>query len=256
MIVAEFAGVTFGAYARVMAPISLAGALLTYMILRLCFRRVLERARSAAVPVEVPTRHPGERPAVILLMLVFVAYPISGALGGHIWMVALTGAIASLAIAWRHRVASAPKLLRHVSFDTLVFLWGVFLVVAALRHVGVVDRLASLYASAPSGSGRELGVVGVMAAVGSAAVDNHPMSVLNMMALGAHGGSRPLLAALVGGDIGPRLLPIGSLAGLLWMSLLRRDGVEIRIGTFVRLGTLVLLPTLALSLVMLWLSPA
>jgi Na+/H+ antiporter NhaD/arsenite permease-like protein len=40
------------------------------------------------------------------------------------------------------------------------------------------------------------------------------------------------------------------------MSLLRRDGVEIRIGTFVRLGTLVLLPTLALSLVMLWLSPA
>jgi len=65
-----------------------------------------------------------------------------------------------------------------------------------------------------------------------------------------------LLAALVGGDIGPRLLPIGSLAGLLWMSLLRRDGVEIRIGTFVRLGTLVLLPTLALSLVMLWLSPA
>ena len=34
MIVAEFAGVGFGAYARVMAPISLAGALLTYVILR------------------------------------------------------------------------------------------------------------------------------------------------------------------------------------------------------------------------------
>ena len=102
---------------------------------------------------------------------------------------------------------------------------------------------------------RELGIVGVMAALGSAAVDNHPMSILNMMALGAHGGSRPLLAALVGGDIGPRLLPIGSLAGLLWMSLLRRDGVEVRIGTFVRLGTLVLLPTLALSLALLWLSP-
>ena len=127
---------------------------------------------------------------------------------------------------------------------------------AALRHVGVVDRLASLYASAPAGSGRELGTVGVMAALGSAAVDNHPMSILNMMALGAQGGSKPLLAALVGGDIGPRLLPIGSLAGLLWMSLLRRDGVEIRIGTFVRLGTLVLLPTLVLSLALLWLAPS
>jgi len=74
-----------------------------------------------------------------------------------------------------------------------------------------------------------------------------------MMALGAHHGSRPLLAALVGGDIGPRLLPIGSLAGLLWMDLLRRSGVEISIGKFVKLGTLVLLPTLTISLVLLWL---
>jgi arsenical pump membrane protein len=75
-----------------------------------------------------------------------------------------------------------------------------------------------------------------------------------MMALGAHGGSRPLLAALVGGDIGPRLLPVGSLAGLLWMELLRRSGVEISIWKFIRLGTLVLIPTLTLSLVLLWLS--
>ena len=64
------------------------------------------------------------------------------------------------------------------------------------------------------------------------------------------------LAALVGGDIGPRLLPIGSLAGLLWMDLLRRAGVEIPIGKFVRLGVLVLVPTLALSLGMRWLLGA
>lgn len=170
-------------------------------------------------------------------------------------MIALAGAVASLAIAWRHRVAAPRRLLAHVSVDTLVFLWGVFLVVAALRHVGVVDRLASLYASMPAGSARQLGVVGGMAALGSAVVDNHPMSILDMLALGAHGGTRPMLAALVGGDIGPRLLPIGSLAGLLWMGLLRRDGVEIRIGTFVRLGAIVLLPTLALSLALLGWMP-
>jgi arsenical pump membrane protein len=254
MIVAEFAGIGFGAYARVMAPISLAGAALTYLILRMHYRRVLGAVTAAPGPISIRARHAAERPAVILLLLVFVAYPISAALGGHVWMIALAGAAASLAIACRHRVAGPRKLLGHVSFDTLLFLWGVFLVVAALRHVGVVDRLASIYASSPAGSARELGVVGVMAALGSAAVDNHPMSILNMMALGAH-GSKPLLAALVGGDIGPRLLPIGSLAGLLWLTLLRRDGVEIRIGTFVRLGATVLLPTLALSLALLWLSP-
>jgi arsenical pump membrane protein len=93
-----------------------------------------------------------------------------------------------------------------------------------------------------------------MAALGSAIVDNHPMSVIDMMALGNRGGPKPLLAALIGGDVGPRLLPIGSLAGLLWTDILRRRDVEIGIGRFVRLGTLVLVPTLLVSLVLLWLA--
>jgi arsenical pump membrane protein len=171
-------------------------------------------------------------------------------------MVALAGAVASFALSQAYRVASPRKVLAHVSPDILVFLWGVFLVVAGLRNVGLVDHMSRVYQSLPPGSAREVGVVGGMAALGSALVDNHPMALLNMLALGAHSpaGTRPLLAALVGADIGPRLLPIGSLAGLLWMDLLRRAGVEISIGRFVKLGTLVLLPTLSVSLFLLWLS--
>ncbi len=252
MIVAEFAGLTFNGYAATMLPISVVGALLTFGILRFHFRHLLATAVAAPTRVDVPAPRPAERPAMLLLLAVFAAYPVMAALGGPIWLVSLAGALGCLALAIRYRVAPAQKLLGHVSPDILVFLWGVFLLVVGLRNVGVVDRLARLYEAAPPGSGCELGVIGVVAALGSAIVDNHPMSILNMMALGGH-GTRPLLAALVGGDIGPRLLPIGSLAGLLWMDLLRRAGVEVTIGKFVRLGTLVLVPTLAVSLVMLWL---
>jgi arsenical pump membrane protein len=254
MIVAEFAGIGFNHYAKVMLPISAAGALLAYAILRRHFGPVLGTAEAAPGAAEAPTRHPAEGPAVALLLAVFLAYPVIAALGGQIFAVAVAGALGSLAIAWRYRVAPARKVLGHVSPDILVFLWGVFLVVVALRKVGVVGQLAALYGAAPVGSAREVGTVGVVAALGSAIVDNHPMSILNMMALGGQRGSRPLLAALVGGDIGPRLLPIGSLAGLLWMDILRRAGVEISIGRFVRLGALVLLPTLSVSLWLLWLS--
>ncbi len=254
MIVAEFAGVGFNAYAKLMVPISIVGAIATYVVLRLAFRRLLASTVATSSPVERSAPHRAERPAVVLLLAVFCAYPLVAALGGEIWTVTAAGAISSLALAWKYRVASPRKVFSHVSPDILVFLWGVFLVVVGLRGVGVVDRLSSVYQAMPVGSGRAIGVVGVMSALGSALVDNHPMSILNMMALGGHGGSRPLLAALVGGDIGPRLLPIGSLAGLLWMDLLRRQGVEIPIGKFVRLGTLVLLPTLTISLALLWLS--
>lgn len=253
MIVAEFAGVSFNAYAVVMLPISIAGALLTYVVLRIYYRRLLESSVAEATPVAMVAPHRAERPAVALLLAVFLAYPLMAAVGAPVWIVSVAGAVGSLMIAGWFRVAPARRVLGHVSPDILVFLWGVFLVVVGLRHVGVVDRLAAVYQMVPPGSGREIGLVGVGAALGSAAVDNHPMSILNMMALGEHGGRRALLAALVGGDIGPRLLPIGSLAGLLWMDLLRRSAVEIPIGRFVRLGALVLVPTLTLSLGLLWL---
>jgi arsenical pump membrane protein len=258
MIVAEFAGVGFNAYAKIMVPISLAGALLTFAVLRLHFRRLLTSAVAgpADAASAIPAAHPGERSAVALLLAVFGAYPAMAAVGGPVWSVSVAGALVALLLAWRFRVATARKVVAHVSLDILVFLWGVFLIVVGLRHVGVTDRLAAVYQSQPAGSGAELGVVGVLSALGSALVDNHPMSILNMMALGDRGGQAPLLAALVGGDIGPRLLPIGSLAGLLWMDLLRRAGVEIGIGRFFRLGTLILVPTLAVSLVSLWLLGA
>jgi arsenical pump membrane protein len=251
MIVAEYAGIGFNEYAAIMLPISLAGALATWMILRWHFRVELRSATAEKREVDLPAPHPAERTALSLLGAVFLAYPVVSALGGQIWMVTLVGALASLGLAHAHRVASPKKLFGHVSLDIILFLWGVFLVVAGLRNVGVTAKLASLYSLAPDGSSVKLGLVGVTAALGSALVDNHPMSILNMLALGAHGQSKTLLAALVGGDIGPRLLPIGSLAGLLWMELLRRAGVKVTLGSFVRLGTLVLLPTLLVSLLLL-----
>ena len=251
MIVAEYAGLKFNSYAAVMIPLSLVGAGLTYLVLRLIYRSTLRSA--VAVPAS-PTRihrHAGERPAVLLMLAVFFAYPIAAALGIDIWMIAVAGALASLVICHSYRVASLRKATSHVSVDILLFLWGIFLVAQGLRSVGVVDQLHALYSTGSGGA--QLATIGVTSAVGSALIDNHPMSILNMLAIDASHGPRPLLAALVGGDIGPRLLPIGSLAGLLWIDLLRRSGLEIPITRFVRVGALVLLPTLVVSLVMLWL---
>ncbi|HXU71830.1 MAG TPA: ArsB/NhaD family transporter [Polyangia bacterium] len=250
MIVAEYAGIHFNAYAATMLPISAAGALVTWALLRWRFARVLGTAQAAPRAVVVPPRHAAERGVVALLVIVVGAYPLAAALGLQIWSVTVAGALATFGWARLHAVAPARTLARHVSVDILLFLWGVFLIVAGLRHVGVAGSLASLYHAAPDGSTLQLAIVGGGAAVGSALVDNHPMSILNLLALG-HGSDRALYAALVGGDLGPRLLPLGSLAGLLWMELLRRAGVRVTIGRFVRMGTLVLVPTLLVSLALL-----
>jgi arsenical pump membrane protein len=253
MIVAEYAGLAFGSYAIVMVPLSLVGALLTYAVLRWIYRRTLATATvSNSPPTTRIHPHAGERPAVLLMLGVFAAYPIAAALHIDIWIVAVAGAAASLLVSRIYRIAPLRKTTTHVSVDILVFLWGIFLVAQGIRSVGVIDQLHALYASSPTPGG-QIATVGVTSAVGSALIDNHPMSILNMLAIDASRGPRPLLAALVGGDIGPRLLPIGSLAGLLWVDLLRRAGIHVRVSQFLRLGTLVLVPTLTASLLLLWL---
>ena len=70
-----------------------------------------------------------------------------------------------------------------------------------------------------------------------------------MLALGdAPAAFSSTLAAMVGGDLGPRLFPLGSLAGLLWLESLRRQRVALPVIRFVTIGVVVTLPALVISL--------
>ncbi len=96
--------------------------------------------------------------------------------------------------------------------------------------------------------------IGIMSALGSAVLNNHPMANLNMLALvpsGATADPRSVLGALVGGDLGPRLFPMGSLAGLLWLEMLRRSGVVVSVRKFVFVGAVSTVPALIACLLLL-----
>jgi arsenical pump membrane protein len=75
------------------------------------------------------------------------------------------------------------------------------------------------------------------------------MAILNALAIHNLTGDtqQQMLAALIGGDLGPRLLPMGSLAGLLWLDSLQRQGIRISVSRFVLVGMAVTVPTLGLS---------
>ncbi|MBA3538931.1 MAG: arsenic transporter, partial [Deltaproteobacteria bacterium] len=146
------------------------------------------------------------------------------------------------------RGAQLGRVVAGVSWELLPFLLGVLVLATALSRGGVTAELRELYANAAY----PLPTIGLVGAGGSALMGNHPVALLHSQVLvGAPPGH--VFAALIGGDLGPRLLPIGSLAGLMWMSALRRQGVIVPLGTFVRVGAIVTVPSLAASLVTLWL---
>jgi arsenical pump membrane protein len=63
-------------------------------------------------------------------------------------------------------------------------------------------------------------------------------------------------AVLIGVDLGPNLSVTGSLATILWLLALRREGEHVGAWSFLKLGALVTPPALAGALAALvWLSP-
>ncbi len=250
LVVADRAGIGFNEYALRMIPVAVAGWVTAYLVLARLYRDVL--ADEAPALGAWPRSPPLPRAAwlvVAAVAAVMVAYPLVSFLDGPLWAVACVGAVACVAAAATAGVRPAA-IAGGVSWEILPFLVGVLVVATALEGAGVVGALADLYADTPA----PLATIGGVAAVGSAVLNNHPMALLGALAIERAGGGTPeILAALVGGDLGPRLLPIGSLAGLLWLAALRRAGVTIGVLTFVRTGALVTAPALAVSLAVLWL---
>lgn len=250
LIFADHVGIGFNEYAVRIAPVAVAGWVVAYAVLKWIFRDALsDPAPALGAWTQAPPLRPGAWGVLAAVGVSLCSYPVASYLDAPVWPLAAIGGAACVVTS----LAARQPLLRvagGVTWTIFPFLLGVFVVAVALERVGVVDWLRALYVGPYS-----VAVVGATSALGSAMLNNHPMSMLNAFAL--QGTEDPhhthAFAALIGGDLGPRLLPMGSLASLLWYDLLRRHGVSVSAGTFVRVGLWLTVPTLAVSLVLLWL---
>jgi arsenical pump membrane protein len=249
-IVAELVGIGFNEYAARMLPIAIAGWIVSFVMLRLLVGRQLREGQASMRPMR-NTERSWKRPqieALAVLAAVLIAYPIASFFDKPIWGVAVGGALLALWVCRRHGAGKPIEILRtNVSWDTLGFLLGVLVLAFGLRNVGFVEQLSDFYEEA------SIWTIGFVSAIGSAIVNNHPMALINLLAIGGTVSptKKDYLAALIGGDLGPRLAPIGSLAGLLWYASLRALNVHVPVTQFMRVGLIVTVPSVAVSLLIL-----
>jgi arsenical pump membrane protein len=252
LVVAARAGIDFNTYALYMVPVAIVGWIAAYAMLAYCFRDVLADEAPALGGKDIPKVALGA-PAKLVVAIAggsIASYPVMAELGAPLWPVAAGAAVACTIAATTSGVA-LRAIGRGVSWELVPFLFGVLVLATALSRAGATAELASMYAASPA----PLATIGSVAAAGSAVINNHPMALLHSHAL-AGAPTSHVLAALIGGDLGPRLLPIGSLAGLLWMHALRRQDVHIPLRMFVGVGFALTIPSLIVSLATLWLLTA
>ncbi|MYS25152.1 MULTISPECIES: SLC13 family permease [unclassified Streptomyces] len=240
------AGVSFTRFAALMAAPWLLSVGIEYLVFRRYF------AADLAVADHPP--EPGKPPAVPVVTLVVLALTLAGFvvtsfLGVNPAWAALAGALALAARALRHRRTTVRRLVVAAGPLFCLFVLALGIVVKAVVDNGLADAANR---ALPGGSGLPalLAVAG-FAAVLANLINNLP-AVLALLPLVSGGGPGPVLAVLIGVNLGPNLTYVGSLATLLWRRVLREHGTDASLRTFTRLGLLTVPPTLLAATVALW----
>ncbi|MGC2812172.1 MAG: arsenic transporter [Bradyrhizobium sp.] len=220
----------------------------TYVVLRLTQRRAL-RAPVAAID-EMPLLATGGKLAAAGIAMTAVVLLGASALGRDLGLPTfLAGAAVTIIVLLIGRQSPMP-ILKDVSWSVLPLVAGLFILVEGLNRTGVLPSLAGILKDATTVSPQITSwIAGVAVAVASNLVNNLPMGLIaattsQAAQLPAHVTG----AILIGVDLGPNLSVTGSLATILWLIALRREGEQVAAWQFLQLGLVVMPPALLLAL--------
>ncbi|MES3153147.1 arsenic transporter [Sphingomonas faeni] len=148
------------------------------------------------------------------------------------------------------RRTSPLATLRCVSWAVLPLVAGLFVLVEALASTGVIAMLARwLAASAARSPTIAAGAAGTILAFGSNLMNNLPAGLIASTTL--HQAHVPQIVTdglLIGVDVGPNLSITGSLATILWLTAIRREGEDVGFWRFLKVGAVVMPPALFAAL--------
>ena len=255
IIVASLFDIGFLEYASWMMLPALVSIVVSFLGLRFFFRSTLPA--TYRVPTAPPARtvHRGFLIVVALVLVVTLLGLFSEPWTGiPVWQVAAAGALTLTGLWWATERAPLRPIITGIGWDVIVFVLGIFVVATGLRNAGLTDLIGSILID-PAAPNLFVGslVTGFVAAGFSAIMNNHPTASIMALAIQDLGLSTDTskflaLSALIGGDLGPKMLPIGSLAALLWFRILRNRGVPISYGLYITVGIPVTLLAVLLAL--------
>ncbi|HMN71591.1 MAG TPA: arsenic transporter [Rhodoblastus sp.] len=233
---------------RTFALPSLVAIAATYAALRWTQRRAL--AKPLAPAPEVEPLSPAGRAAGVTLALAALILVGASALGCDLGLPTLACGIVSMLAASLIALRSPLPVLRHVAWGVLPLVAGLFVLVAGLEHVGGIRLIADwLSAHDKAAPGQTAFFAGLAAGFGANVVNNLPLGLLAGAAgQAAQAPDKVVAGLLIGVDLGPNLSVTGSLATLLWLLAIRREGEHVGALRFLGLGALAMPPALLLSL--------
>jgi arsenical pump membrane protein len=237
-----------GRWLSIFALPSLVSIVVTFAVLRPLASKCLR----GAVKTDVDGQPLSAAGKVTLFGIGFLAAALmtASALNLDLGAPACAAGLLVAAIVWLRDHGVAKDVAREISWSVIPLVAGLFVIVEALNNAGAlilaVKSLQAMRTWAPLSAAfsSAFGIAFI-----SNVMNNLPSGLISgaaVQAAGATGSMRH--AVLIGVDLGPNLSITGSLATILWLIAIRRDGEEIGFWKFLKWGALVMPPALAFAL--------
>ncbi len=183
---------------------------------------------------------------IVTALILIVASAMNVDLGIPTFVAGLLTTVIVLALTRQNPLETV----RGISWSVIPLVAGLFVIVEAVNHTGLTALLSQKLALlAAQSQTQAVGVAGLSVAIVSNLVNNLPAGLFAGSAVqAAHVPDSIAGAVLIGVDLGPNLSVTGSLATILWLAALRREGLHMGALAFLRIGALVMFPALILSL--------
>nr|WP_238178083.1 arsenic transporter [Paenibacillus contaminans] len=243
------------------------GLLFLVLVLFLCFYKQLPRklrTPSRGIPYQGPGKHPlgtqsnqsfflpQNRDTFMrnLLLFVFsirVSLFVASYLHIPIEIVAVFGSAVLLLWRWYYLKVTPVDMLKKTPWHILVFAFGMYVIIYGLHNIGLTDWLVRVIQPMIAGDLLNASLtMGALLSIMSIFFNNHPALMVGTLTLTSmHLDPLTLkiayLASVIGSDLGSLLLPIGTLASLIWLHILRQHRVKISWKDYVKV-TIIAIP--------------
>ncbi|SDP73467.1 arsenite efflux membrane protein ArsB [Mucilaginibacter sp. OK268] len=225
---------------------------ITYVMLYLTQRKTLRQKIETNIPVPILSQ--GGKTAIFGIAITAIILLAASALDIQLGLpTAITGILTSAIVIIRAR-KNPWVVIKDVSWSVLPLVGGLFVLVEALSKTGITQMLnVLLHQSAQEAVNKTAWGSGIIISFACNLMNNLPVGLIagNVM----QGGHVPEIvksSVLIGVDLGPNLSITGSLATILWLVALRREGQSVSAWAFLKLGFLIMTIALLFTIASLW----
>jgi arsenical pump membrane protein len=242
-------GLSFLSFGAIMLLPWLVSIAIEFAVLRLMFASDLRVGTGADEQDEATDRPEVPVFTLVVLVVMFVGFGVASLVGIEPVWVGLAGMLVLAGRALARRRTTVGDLVEAASPLFCLFVLALSVVVAAVVDHGLGSLLQAVLP-------HSAGLLALLAIAGIAAllanlINNLP-AVLALLPLLASAGPGPILAAVIGVNLGPNLTYVGSLATLLWRRILQEHDHDLGLGEFTKVGLVTVVTTIAGATVSLW----